>query len=170
MFFVLSISAIVAIALIIAKLVPEEQSFLLLEAAFAKRLSKGKISFEAIRLVRQRPQGTGQRQDTANGNTLLNNVQLSNLAQVASENAKPYDARNFADLASRLLVDCVAVDEKGNIVAALVAKANRAAFVLEVLRSANIHAARDRAVFDAQLERIDDARTAERPSNSKETP
>lgn len=156
MSFVFSILAIVAIGLIIAKLEPEENSFLLIEAVLSKRLSQGKISFAAKRLAIQPQQRPAQGHDAASGSVILMNVQLSSLAQVVSKNSKPAGENDFTELASRLLVDSVAVDKQGNVVAALVVKSDRSNFILEVLRSAGIRASCDQSSFDAQLERIDD--------------
>ena len=150
MFFVLSIAVIAACAYLAKKFTPEEVSLRWMEEAFLKRTNKGEISFEAKHPPRQRQELTAHAHEfQEGGNSLLLNMRLSDLATMKSERSKPSDAGNFEELASRIHMDCVAVDSRRNIVAVLFAKSERADFTIQVPDSANIKCVRNQASFDA---------------------
>lgn len=130
-------------------------------AGYRTALKKGKIAFEAKPdMGSLLPSGDRNGALDASSIASLVDIRLSDIVQLRSATASKVYRKNFEETAQSLLVDRIAIDTRGAVVAALVTKGIAPGIVHDILRSANIKSFSDRAGFDAEVERHASRQTA----------
>jgi hypothetical protein len=134
---------------------------LLIIDAMIKRSKQGKIAFEANQSMKHSlASGARDASFDASGIALLADVRLSDIVQLKISTSTEMQRKNFDGAANSVLLDRIAIDDSGLVVAALAIKGAAPRVVFEVLRSVNIKAFSDRAGFDAEVERHASRQTA----------
>jgi hypothetical protein len=130
-------------------------------AGYMSALKKGKISLKA------KPDLENLLSDSArnialdaSGMVSLVDVRLSDIVELKSATASKVYRKNFEETAHSLLVDRIAIDARGTVVAALVTKGIAQGAIHVFLRSANIKSFIDQASFDAEVDRRAGRQTA----------
>lgn len=153
MSFFIMIAVLVALVMIWDHFTPDHTDALF-AAVYRKQLKEGKVAFEVKQAVKH-PLASGAQDESfdASGIALMIDVRLSDIVQLKGPTATKMQRKNFDETANRMLLDRIAIDPSGGVVAVLATKGIAVDVALDVLRSANIKAFSDQASFEAEIDR-----------------
>lgn len=133
---VLFFAVLVAVALLCSYFTPDDDFVRLAEHSFAKLIAKNKVNFTMAIIPTDGFERQAPSAGASYGFLLGRNIPLSSLMRLTGRKPSSALPKNFADVADSKLVDFVATDPSGRVVAAILTGAAREDFRSSVLSKA----------------------------------